>query len=291
MSHDIWAWDISSHPLSTDTFGGAAQTFLALQEVNDGGSPRFAEFARALVARHPSADMLAPDDPDAEDSPWQGNPLKQAQDGQRALFGLSLPQGGDPLPLLRFVVEAANAAGLAVFDDQLGTAFLPDGRVLPEEHREAWATLKRQLDAEPEHLTKAQARKLLLSRLGDVLGKHGFELATRQGWHGAFVRPIEGGSQWISLYISGTGAALKGGLHFAVDFDAVKSIYKEVCGSDWSRGGSTHCRSPSRTSLWKLPTSSPSLPRPARSGRCRRWWKAVRCRFCSAAAPWASSTR
>lgn len=224
MSYDLWTWDSSKHPSASATFADVTKTFLDLQEVNDGLNPKFVEFARQLVERYPSSDMFAANDRDALDSVWAGNPLNHAQKEERALFGISL-LGDDKLGVMRHLVQAANAAGLTVFDDQLGMAFLPNGQVLPPEAQAQWAAVKQELAAQRVPISKAQMRKIAISQFEVMAQKHGFVKRKKEDMDAEFYRPIEGGEQIIWVQIYGTAPYLRCGLSFKVVFEEVSRIY------------------------------------------------------------------
>jgi hypothetical protein len=212
------------------------KTFLDLQEVNDGLNPMFVEFARQLVARYPSSDMFAAGDRDALDSVWAGNPLNQAKKEERALFGISL-LGDDKLGVMRHLVQVANAAGLTVFDDQLGMAFLPNGQVLPPEAQAHWAVVKQELAAQSAPISKAQMRKIAISQVGAMAQKHGFVKRKKEGVDAEFVKLIEGGEQIIWVQIYGTSPYLRFSLSFTVIFEKIEHIFRAACPTFGGGGG------------------------------------------------------
>jgi len=110
------------------------------------GAPANANFValvKQLLEHHPSQAC----NPTCTHLVWGGDPLKEAQDNDRAIFSLRLPQA-DRVALLRLVVDTATALGLTVLDEQLGMVFLPSGAVLPEEHAKSWTLIKMQMDSE-----------------------------------------------------------------------------------------------------------------------------------------------
>src|SRR5262249_8003006 len=158
-------------------------------------------FAEKLVARYPARDMYPAGDPDAEDAIWEGNPLASARRLKEAVFGLSLPRIDRPR-VMRFLVEAANAVGLIVFDEQAGIAYLPNGKVLPNEAADMRKDLSGELDSMPVAWSKARARKALATSLAATLAKHGFRFVpvkerpkTHATCAASFTRDVEEGSQ------------------------------------------------------------------------------------------------
>src|SRR5437773_5256033 len=63
-------------------------------------------------------------------------------------------------------------------DEELGTAWLPSGAILPQEHAEDWALYEEEVKRAPPKKTKAQVRKIVRTKLTQLLGKHGFEAST-----------------------------------------------------------------------------------------------------------------
>lgn len=240
MSYDLWILDAARHPLANETFEEVERVFVDLQEVQDGLNPKFVEFARKLVARYPSSDMLDPSDVDADESVWSMSPVALAHMAQGALFGLSVPQS-DPFPVVRAVVEAANATGLAVLDMELAMAFLPSGRVLPENKQEPWFDYLNKIDAQPVGMTKAQVKKQVIAELEDVLVPYGFKSSPPAKLSDEFVlkfvRQIESGYQLIIVYIRKNGSEFKCGIHFSIFSEPVEEICRKVYTTNCRGGG------------------------------------------------------
>lgn len=145
MTYLLRIWEHSARFPEPVTFEIASQTARALQTAKAAANPKFRALALQLLKHHPSQAS----DPTYPHSAWRGDPLKDAQTGDDALFTLELPPA-DRVELLRLVVDQAAALGLTVFDDQDGMVFLPSGTVLPEERAASWALLKAQMDSETD---------------------------------------------------------------------------------------------------------------------------------------------
>jgi len=205
----------------------------ALEARTPGPNPKFIQFAQKLVERYPSR----PGDPDANDAVWMGNPVDDARNGSEAVFGISLPSHGRSR-IMRFVVQAANELGLTVLDEQLGIAFLPGGKVLPEDARDVWKELDEETEQAAPAWTKAQARKALVTYMTAALGKHGFVPEKVTGIDAAFVRQLEpGGRQSIRFALQAADGELECTIHFVTTYDVVKGLHERFCGKYWVLGG------------------------------------------------------
>lgn len=137
MSYDIYFWDGAATPAPA-TLADAVSGLRALADQPRPAGSRLPAFA-ALV----EAQFTAPTQEASLRRQFEGFARAVAQGG--AILAVELP-ADDRLPVFRFLVETALAQGLAVFDEQIGLLFLPDGRVLPEEGAGAWSDIKRELD-------------------------------------------------------------------------------------------------------------------------------------------------
>src|SRR6185503_6006153 len=161
---------------------------------------------------------------------------------KQAVFAISLPSAGRAR-IMRFFVEAANKAGLTVFDDQAGLAFLPDGKVLPEDQADEWQDWGEELGSAPATWGKTQARKALKGSLAAMLAGRGFRFMTPKQrpkslstCNAPFIRDVEGGHQEIHIWLQGSGDALHGALHAIATHDAVEEIWNKAVGPAWSTG-------------------------------------------------------
>lgn len=141
--YQIYIWVQSENQPEPATFEAASQTMLALQTSGAPANAKFVALVEQLLKYRPSQAC----DPGCTHFAWGGDPLKEAQDNEQAIFSLRLPQA-DRVALLRLVVDTASAQGLAVLDEQIGMVFLPSGAVLPEGHAKSWALIKAQMDLE-----------------------------------------------------------------------------------------------------------------------------------------------
>ena len=145
MTHQyqIYIWIQNKNQPEPATFAAASQTMLALQTNGAPANAKFVALVEQLLKHYPSQAC----DAGFTHSVWGGDPLKEAQDNEQAIFCLCLPQA-NRVELLRLVVDTATVQGLVVFDEQLGMVFLPSGAVLPEEHARSWTLIKAQMDSE-----------------------------------------------------------------------------------------------------------------------------------------------
>ena len=142
-TYQIYIWVQSDKQPEPATFETARQTRLALQMIGAPANAKFVALVEQLLKHHPSQACA----PACSHLVWGGDPLKEAQDNDQAIFSLRLPQA-DRVALLRLVVDTATTLGLTVLDEQLGMVFLPSGAVFPEEHAKSWALIKAQMDSE-----------------------------------------------------------------------------------------------------------------------------------------------
>lgn len=142
-NYQIYIWVQSKNEPEPATFEVASQTLLALQTSGVPANAKFVALVEQLLKHHPSqaGDLRRPH------CAWGGDPLKEAQDNEQAIFCIRLSQA-DRVQLLRLVVDTATAQGLTVLDEQIGMVFFPSGAVLPEEHAKSWALIKTQMDSE-----------------------------------------------------------------------------------------------------------------------------------------------
>ena len=137
----------------------------------------------------------------------------------------------DRLQFIRRAVDAARRRGLTVLDDQLGLVFLPTGAVLPQGQALLWQQVVEQLDGLPPPLTKAAVRRLLRTRLDEVLGPEGFQAVTDSRFDLELVRQLKGGDQRVCFSIEGAGSELRCTVSLTVTHDKVAEIYDKICGT------------------------------------------------------------
>jgi hypothetical protein len=222
MSHSIYVYDPAqtkrADPQSLADFG---DILAELQSKRTGPSPKFEQFACHLVATVPMED--------GEHSPWLRDLVETARELRGALWNLDLP-ADDPVRAMRHVVESAQAARLAAYDDQIGMAFLPDGRVVPAERQQEWEDLRDALDDEPQRTTKAGIRKEVGQALATLLSPLTFTpdaaLAKADQADLEFSRQIEGGRQRIRLYVEGASPTFRSAIHAIGDLDVITDMYR-----------------------------------------------------------------
>ncbi|MGJ7558876.1 hypothetical protein ACSFBI_33410 [Variovorax sp. RB3P1] len=202
MSYDLRAWERPVGQADPASFEEASQILLELERLKPGPNPRFIELAEKMAERYPVQGQGASSHRDnGSDAAWVGDPVVDARGCMRAVWAFALPTG-DRVRVLRFVVESANSLGLTVFDDQLGMAFIPPGRVLPTEHAHTWEGAKREMNAEPEQWTLASMRKEMKPHLAALLEPHGFvleKLPAKSQLDAKYARSTEAGTQLITM--------------------------------------------------------------------------------------------
>lgn len=139
MSSSLAVWEGSLSPASA--FEDVAKDMLALESQTRGVNQRFVELARRMETYRPA------DDSDGRDQAvWSSPPLTDARRQVGAVWVIGVLED-ERVRAVHFVVESATATGLTVLDDQLGMAFLPDGRILPAHKAQLWQGLTRELAA------------------------------------------------------------------------------------------------------------------------------------------------
>lgn len=205
----------SGEPASIADFG---DLLVALQGQGPAPNPKFVDFARRLLSDHAGF-------------PWVGHPLAMAETLAGSLWNFELPPA-DPVRAMRHVVEAAQSAGLAAYDDELGLGFLPDARVVPAERGQEWEDLRDALDDATGTQTRPQVRSKLREAMRSVLEPHGFvlddELARQEQADVSFSRPIAGGRQTVTVFVAGASPEFRCAIHLTGYLDAVSRIFDRV---------------------------------------------------------------
>ena len=161
-----------------ETIFQLAELIHAKAEERPRPNPKYVELARRLVQIFPTAEAIAAGgDPDADESVWLGDPVEQAKRAG-AVWGIQLP-GDRGLSVVHAAVEAGRELGLTMLLDSMGVAFLPDGRVLPEERQEEWDLFmefgpEEEAPAKEKRPTLPQLRKKLRVLFEQRLAPHGF---------------------------------------------------------------------------------------------------------------------
>ena len=143
-----------------------------LSNITDSWNLTLAQFADKLAERH-AADPHLPQEPGAFEAFWGGDPHQSAAACRHAVYQLVVP--ADPCTRqISHAVGAAAELGLVLVDDEIGTCFLPDGTLLPEDAREMWEFELAEMDAPPRDPALGDGRTWL-ERLGgelfDALGR------------------------------------------------------------------------------------------------------------------------
>lgn len=230
MSLSVYLFDPEAlrgrEPASIAAFG---DVLAELQGRSPGPSRKFEAFARLLVA-----------DPGAALFRWLGDPVASTRSLASAVWNFDLPPW-DPIRAMRHVVEAARAAGLAAYDDNLGIGFLPDGRVVPPERQQEWEDLVDALDEEAD--AKAQLNAKLRAAMELILGPLGFlqdeALAKRDQADISFSRSVEGGHQKVNVFVAGASPAFRSAIHLTGYVDAVSRIFERTLESPFPGHGRT----------------------------------------------------
>ncbi len=202
MSYDLRVWEPPAGQPAPGSFEEVAAQMLALQSQPAGASTRLLAFAARLEATHPDRRQ----DPTGRDARLYGFGALQAQARActSAVFAFAVPRD-DALDLLR--VAVLKLQGLALLDEQLGVAFLPDGRVLPPEWAERW----RRMQAEAPSALAPPPRVQLRQSLGDFLAKRLLGMRA-QGTSSADRRFVHHGTshrQIVDLWVDGSHESLR----------------------------------------------------------------------------------
>jgi hypothetical protein len=174
-----------------------AQLIAAQTDDTLGPSPKYLELARGISALYPSPEAVAASsDPEVEESIWLEDPVTDAQRAC-AVWSVDLPPGGGAKLLYELIVQGRRL-GLTLLLDSMGVAFLPDGRVLPEDQQDAWDIFL-EMAPEQQRPTMGQMVKRLEALAGPRLALHGYLPLPRE--HNATVieyrRPVDGGWQQV----------------------------------------------------------------------------------------------
>jgi len=228
MSYDLRIWEQPAGAASPATLEDAGRTVLALEGQRTGVNPKFVALGRKMSERFSTASAGASR---REDAVWMSDPAAEAQALDAAVWVVSIPSE-NRVPVTFFVVETATSLGLSVLDDQLGMAFLPGGKVLPEEKSHLWNGLRQEMarNSEPR-VTKADMRKALATFLRESVVKHGFQLdRTIDRADVGFARSTPAGRQTIEMTLNGAVPELECTIYCIQRNDDVESVYDAVFG-------------------------------------------------------------
>jgi hypothetical protein len=232
MSYDIRIWEHPAGRPTPTTLEEAGRSMLELEKTRPGVNPKFIALAQKMIEGHTYSAMYPSGDRAAQDATWLGNPVQQAKELEKAVWAVELPEA-DRVGMLRFMVDNATGLGLAVFDEQIGMAFLPGGIVLPQAQRALWDGLKEEMASMPAPTTKPQMRKAMLAKVTPIFERHGFEARKSKEFDMEFFRTVEdGASQKVVVRVEGTGPDFSYWV-CAYGYDSrIRSIVEAVCDTD-----------------------------------------------------------
>jgi len=232
MSYDIRIWEHPTGRPTPTSLEEAGRTMLELEKTRPGVNPKFIALAQKMVEGHTYSAMYPSGDRAAQDATWLGNPVQQAKELEKAVWAVELPEE-DRVGMLRFMVDTATGLGLAVFDEQIGMAFLPGGIVLPQAQRALWDGLKEEMASTPAPTTKPQMRKAMLAKVTPIFERHGFEARKSKEFDMEFFRTVEdGASQQVVVRVEGTGPDFDYWV-WARGYDSrIRSIVEAACDTD-----------------------------------------------------------
>ena len=172
MSYDLYIWDPARHAPLPATDAEAYDTKERLSELKDTWNSTLTEFGSALVQRFEANPAISGGSMEAF---WGADPRKAIAACKFAAFCLPLPTK-DCTQQIAWSVEAAAGLGLVVFDDNFGTCFLPDGKILPEDMKAIWESdlAEMKADAADPSRKKTDGRNVwqrIAGELFDTVGR------------------------------------------------------------------------------------------------------------------------
>ena len=172
MSYDLYIWDPARHAPLPATDAEAYDTKERLCELEDNWNSTLTEFGSALVQRFEANPAISGGGLEAF---WGTDPRKAIAACKFAALCLPLPTK-DCTQQIAYAVEAAASLGLVVFDDNFGTCFLPDGKILPEDMKAIWESdlAEMKADAANPSRKKADGRNIwqrIAGELFDAIGR------------------------------------------------------------------------------------------------------------------------
>lgn len=172
LSYDLYIWDPTRHAPLPTTEREAYDTRERLCELKDSWNSTLTEFGNALVLQFEEKPLVSGGELEAF---WGVDPRKAIAARQFAAFCLPLPTE-DCTQQIAYAVEAAAVLGLVVFDDNFGSCFLPDGKILPEDMKAIWESDLAELKADIADPTrkKTDGRNIwqrIAGELFDAIGR------------------------------------------------------------------------------------------------------------------------
>jgi hypothetical protein len=166
LSYDLYVWDPTRHAPLPSTAEEAYDMKEELSESEDNWNSTLAEFGNELVQRFETNPLVSSG---AMEAFWGADPRKVIADCKSAALCLSLP-AKECMQQIAYAVEAAAALGLVVFDDNYGTCFLPNGKILPEDMQAIWESdlVELKADIADPHRKKTDGRNILQRIAGEL---------------------------------------------------------------------------------------------------------------------------
>jgi len=165
MSQSIYIVDLQSLNLRQPETVGEFWTLIEGQQGKSATvNPRYLALAHHIVERYPG--------PESPDSVWLRSPVQEAEKLKETIWHLELP-AEERMAVTAHLVKQGNALGLALYDDQLGMAFLPSGAVIPEARQSEWECFVEELKNH-QRPSKAQIRKKMHALFQQRLAPYGF---------------------------------------------------------------------------------------------------------------------
>jgi hypothetical protein len=127
------------------------------------------------------------------------NLVAQFKQHQYALHSLELPYG-NYLPLLKTLGDTAAAFNLVIYDDQLGVAYLPSKKVLPDNRAIDWLMQKDFL-ANKTFKNLNEFKDYAQPLMHELMARYGlsYELLTQTSTKPMYIRKASYGVQYISV--------------------------------------------------------------------------------------------
>ena len=166
MSHTIYAWDAKVLGKSPINLEQISKDFVYLTK-NRSGQPssQLVSFTQALASKIPEDNAVE----------W-GNlyaGLDNILDKGLILIALDLPNE-DWILGLKIIVDLASQHSIIIFDDTVGMAFLPNGKILPQSKQKMWKNAILEVEATDFPITLSAFKKMAKPLVEGLLFKYGF---------------------------------------------------------------------------------------------------------------------
>ena len=167
MSHSVYILDSLS---KLQTLEQVLTSFHELQSIQDG------EVGQGLLAFARKLEELAPQiEPENEYLSNLYAGLEQlVKENYKRLLPIDMPPD-EWVSTLKLMVEIAKEVNVAIWDDSIGMAFLPNGKILPNDKAKLWKNAIAEMEQVSEFPTTLSAfKKLAQSKIEALAFKHGF---------------------------------------------------------------------------------------------------------------------